>query len=193
MKKNAIEKVCTVCQSKYLIRLDRSKASKFCSKVCWQNRRILKQCKHCNEPIKSYHNVSYCSMKCCREAEIGENAHRWIDGKSLERDRARLGSEVKKWRMAVYKRDNYTCQHCGSKSELQAHHIIEWAKDETQRFNVDNGLTLCIDCHGKVHGRDFTKRKNKNCLDCGKKVKCVNTRCHSCSTKKQWETRKLKQ
>jgi hypothetical protein len=42
---------------------------------------------------------------------VGEKSSRWIDGKSLERDKARLGTELKEWRTKVFKRDDYTCQH----------------------------------------------------------------------------------
>ena len=89
---------------------------------------------------------------------IGKKAPRWKDGKSLERDRARFGNELREWRKAVFKRDNYLCQHCNKNTYLHAHHIIEWAKDESKRFEIDNGITLCVDCHSKVHGRKIGKR-----------------------------------
>lgn len=59
------------------------------------------------------------------------------------------------WRKSVYLRDNYTCQHCGSKKELQAHHIIPWKNTKNRkwlRYDIDNGITLCRSCHLKAHG-----------------------------------------
>ena len=56
----------------------------------------------------------------------------------------------------------FTCQHCGDKKQIQAHHIIEWAKDESKRFVIDNGLTLCVKCHSKVHGRNIGHRSKKH-------------------------------
>jgi 5-methylcytosine-specific restriction endonuclease McrA len=160
--KNGGYKFCTVCNKKYYTVASRLKKSKWCSLDCWKNRRILNECEYCHKPITSYHGKKYCSRKCSHSAMIGPKSAKWIDGKSLERDRARLGTELKHWRKKVYSRDNYTCQHCQSKGYLHAHHIIEWAKDETQRFNVDNGITLCVDCHSKVHGRVIGKRIKKN-------------------------------
>lgn len=90
---------------------------------------------------------------------VGNKAPTWVDGKSLERDRARLGNELKEWRKLVFNRDNYTCQHCGDKKYLHAHHIVEWAKDESKRFILDNGVTLCVECHSKVHGRWLGNKK----------------------------------
>jgi HNH endonuclease len=88
----------------------------------------------------------------------GEKSPAWKDGKSLQRERLRLGTECKDWRAKVFARDLYKCQKCNLTENLQAHHIKEWAKYPDLRFDINNGLTLCIDCHGLVHGKDFTKR-----------------------------------
>lgn len=68
--------------------------------------------------------------------------------------RNRNTSEYRAWRKAVYERDDYTCQICrGRGIELNAHHIIHWADSIEERFNVNNGITLCKPCHLKVHKR----------------------------------------
>lgn len=55
------------------------------------------------------------------------------------------------WRDGVKEKDGWKCQHCGceEKKKLHAHHIIAWEKDKSKRFNIDNGLTLCKNCHAK--------------------------------------------
>jgi len=156
-KKNGAYKKCSVCGKKYYTVASRVKKSKWCSSECWNKRRVLNDCQNCGEPIISYHGKKYCSKKCAQKDMVGVKSPRWKDGKSLERNRARLSVFLKSWKKEVKARDNYTCQHCGSKKELHAHHIMEWAKDESKRFDVDNGTTLCIDCHGKVHNRNFRK------------------------------------
>lgn len=52
----------------------------------------------------------------------------------------------------LFKRDNYTCQHCNKKGgELNAHHIKTFAKFPELRFDVNNGLTLCKNYHINLH------------------------------------------
>lgn len=65
----------------------------------------------------------------------------------------RYSSAYARWRKAVKKRDNHTCQACGddNPTNLLAHHIKSWAKYPDLRFDVDNGLTLCKDCHHLQH------------------------------------------
>ena len=55
------------------------------------------------------------------------------------------------WRKAVLNRDGHRCQQCGATERLHAHHVKEWAKYPDLRFDVDNGLTLCEDCHTEKH------------------------------------------
>jgi hypothetical protein len=59
--------------------------------------------------------------------------------------------EYAAWREAVYKRDRYQCRECGGVGPLNAHHIKHWAHYPELRFDVDNGITLCLDCHEKRH------------------------------------------
>lgn len=69
--------------------------------------------------------------------------------------------EVVDWRNAVYTRDGYVCQHChaGPRIPLNAHHIKPWAKFPETRFDLDNGITLCIPCHRTEHKRLRTLEK----------------------------------
>ena len=56
--------------------------------------------------------------------------------------------------MRVFERDNFKCQVCGKVGgELNAHHIKEFSEYPELRFEVDNGITLCVNCHKKIHGK----------------------------------------
>jgi len=62
----------------------------------------------------------------------------------------------KDWRIKVYKRDRFTCQmpRCKCKKGLQAHHIRRWSAASILRYDVQNGITLCRNCHKKVTGNE---------------------------------------
>nr|DAG61654.1 MAG TPA: NinG recombination protein [Caudoviricetes sp.] len=66
--------------------------------------------------------------------------------------RDRSNPKYKVWRLAVFKRDGFKCQSCGNANDLQAHHIRHWKDDIPNRYNIDNGITLCRKCHLKAHG-----------------------------------------
>ena len=57
-----------------------------------------------------------------------------------------------KWRNDVFARDGFICQSCFRKGTvLNAHHILSWATYSSERYNVDNGISLCKDCHMETH------------------------------------------
>jgi hypothetical protein len=92
--------------------------------------------------------------KCYRENNKGENHHHWNPNLTEEeRIIKRNYDEYKNWRTSVFERDNYTCQCCLDKKggNLNAHHLdgYNWCKEK--RLDIDNGITLCKDCHGEFH------------------------------------------
>ena len=66
--------------------------------------------------------------------------------------RNRNSPDYREWRKAVFERDDYTCQYCGERGgRLNAHHIKSWRNYEDLRYEVENGITLCEECHKKLH------------------------------------------
>lgn len=67
----------------------------------------------------------------------------------------RNSSEYKEWRLKVWTRDNFTCQFCGRKRSntlmINAHHLNSFNTNKELRYDVDNGVTLCEDCHFDFH------------------------------------------
>jgi len=82
----------------------------------------------------------------------GENHRWWKGGISPINELLRKSPEYKLWRKAVFERDNYTCIWCGRRDKtIQADHIQEFSKRPDLRFAIDNGRTLCKECHIKRH------------------------------------------
>ena len=84
----------------------------------------------------------------------GTSHNFYKDGKSRERmaERQYVSQtiEYKLWRAAVFNRDRWICQECGSNKRLNADHIKPWADYPELRYDVDNGRTLCWECHRKT-------------------------------------------
>lgn len=141
-----------------------------------KNRRkygIKRICLNCNKEFIAFAfqvkkgKGNFCSYKCSslnrdnkefleRARRTGPEHHSFIHGKSYENNKNRkkvMSSPIyRKWRKCVFERDNYTCQKCNLKDIiLYAHHIIPWIKDESKRFDINNGLTLCNKCHRLEH------------------------------------------
>ena len=77
----------------------------------------------------------------------GEKNPLWKGGVSDNRHKV-TNMDYRQWVANVFARDNWTCQTCGVRGVyLQAHHIKSWAKYPDDRFNVENGVALCVPCH----------------------------------------------
>jgi 5-methylcytosine-specific restriction endonuclease McrA len=158
---------CPVCGC--LFRSPKSIIRVFCSNMCRlknQSNPIThfnceecgKEC--CYSDYNFQRSVRFCSRRCYRKywsrASRGEASHFWKGGKIKENTLLRSRSKTKRWRNLVFSRDGYTCQICGLKSGngktvwIEAHHIKSWAKYPQLRWDVDNGITLCRECHKKT-------------------------------------------
>lgn len=185
-------RTCTECGKRF--RYSPSSNQVYCSKQCAYNSELRNQ--HCSKAVKmSWRNPETRAriMKGIQERstnpdwynakhfQSGEDHPRWQGGKSKERSTLISRYEYKSWRSAVYKRDNFTCQHCGQYGrDLIAHHIKSWADYPELRFDVDNGLTLCRACHDKLHGY-IKKPKTRICPVCGERFKLRHPNHRFCS------------
>ena len=143
---------------------------KFCSKKCkasFQNKGRKKtkyQIKVARENLKRLWSNGLMRKlvgspewrKKVAEANLGNKSHFWKGGLVDKNRRERNSWKTKYWREQVFKRDNYTCVQCGSRNgngkaiTLNADHIKSWSKYPKLRFDINNGRTLCLDCHIKT-------------------------------------------
>lgn len=59
------------------------------------------------------------------------------------------GADHMKAQHAGKERDLFTCQICGSKDHVEGHHLFDYSFGGAP--NEENIITLCHDCHKKVH------------------------------------------
>ena len=83
--------------------------------------------------------------------QVGDKHWNWKGGITPLRKKLYFSKEYKLWRRAVFERDNFTCIWCGEEGgELNVDHIKPWCDYPALRFAIDNGRTLCEDCHRKT-------------------------------------------
>jgi len=81
----------------------------------------------------------------------GAKSHLWKGGITPINQQIRTSKKYKDWRIAVFERDDYTCQECGSRGvTLHADHIKPFAYYPELRLVIENGRTLCVPCHKKT-------------------------------------------
>lgn len=87
-----------------------------------------------------------------KEAKQGSKHWNWKGGVTPANQRERATASYREWRTAVFDRDQYTCQRCLIKGGiLIAHHIEAFNVNPELRTSVDNGSTLCEECHEDFH------------------------------------------
>lgn len=83
---------------------------------------------------------------------IGDKNPNWKGGITPINLQIRHSLESKIWRRAVFERDNYTCVWCLRRGVyIEADHIKPFCDYPELRFAIDNGRTLCKDCHKKTN------------------------------------------
>lgn len=150
----------------------------YCSRECkWQAKRkkIEQPCDFCGKTVEveparlKWSKIRgrgkiFCNRECQRKGNSGEGSSLWIQDRSKVKDRRhseRNSRPYIEWRVAVFERDKYTCQKCGSiGGYLHAHHIKEWEYYPELRYDIDNGITLCRrPCHKQIHDSRRANRK----------------------------------
>lgn len=166
-RKHRLKRKCAVCGKEFEYKASTNRQT--CSKECCyklrgvksgqtQSKKILKLCKQCGaefsvSPSKLDHE--FCSSDCWYKWNSGENNARWQGGITSERAKFDTSPEWGKIRKQVWVRDKATCQVCGKiyshdQQTYECHHIIPFANEET-RFDLNNIILVCRECHLWIH------------------------------------------
>lgn len=168
---------CDECNNQFTSKLPKISYAKagrplprFCSKECFyknKNNKVTIICLLCGKERKVspstviYHPSKFCSLKCVGKYYSGERSSLYIDGNQTVKDKIRHSPEYFKWKLSVFYRDGKKCIWCSSKKNIEADHIKPQSLYPELRFDLDNGRTLCHDCHTKTasYMKRFTSRE----------------------------------
>jgi hypothetical protein len=149
-----VEKECCFCGKKISVIPYYSDKNKTCSRECFSK---LK-----SKPMSMETRIKQSNAK------LGSKSYNWKgdDATRIERKRLMSHMDYRIWRLSVFNRDNFTCQECGkTNTYLQAHHIKPWSLYPNSRYDINNGITLCKECHkltdsycGKIHNYKFIEK-----------------------------------
>jgi hypothetical protein len=98
-------------------------------------------------------NQKFCSYLCYYKFRTGENHPKWIEDRTKLKRTSKQGERRTSayffWRKSVWERDEYKCKinNKDCKGRLEAHHILNWADCPELRYEVNNGITLCLAHH----------------------------------------------
>ena len=99
----------------------------------------------------------------------GKGSNLWKGGKMADYPeiiRIRKSIEYRLWREAIFARDNWVCQKCKKQGvKLHSHHIKNFIDFPELRLAIDNGITLCKECHQNFHKKYGKKNNTKEQLE----------------------------
>jgi len=148
-------------------------------------------------PSRVKYGAKYCSQKCYNnftsharakgkhwklsketkikqgEHQLREKNHNWKGGIT----NPRKNKENKRWMRLVKKRDKF-CVICGGNKNLKAHHIESFDIHLEQRYDTENGVTLCNEHHEEFHkkygyGKNNLKQFNEFVTESIENIKII--------------------
>lgn len=145
-------------------------------------RRVHKSCEFCLDDFTVTPSAArrapcrFCSNQCRYESMRGANGANAGGGAAItgernpnwrggiaDRRKAEWARDARVfvWRREVLRRCRSRCVRCGIhrlKARVEAHHIHSWAMYPERRFEPENGVALCRQCHRWVHSTSNQER-----------------------------------
>jgi len=173
--------ICPVCNKKFWVIPSHLNKRRCCSISCLTKFQTKEKvnliCEvrgktfQCRKNTFEKYGRRFCGKDCLekwREKGMrGENNPAWKGGIYPIEKAIRNSAMNDTWKDLVFHRDNFTCQDCGDKKghNLNAHHLKPFTKIFKENnikslsdalkcgelWDIDNGLTLCENCHRKRH------------------------------------------
>lgn len=145
------ERPCIVCNKVFYTPPSQNHL-KYCSQKCYHS---IKE-NHAKNKGMTW-KLSKETRKKQSESQIGEKNHQWKGG--ITEDRKTVYH--KRLRRRILKRDNFECCVCKKKGTMDyrnkpqiglvVHHLNSYDKHKKLRFEDDNCILLCEECHYKFH------------------------------------------
>jgi len=123
-------------------------------------------CPICEKALQKKHEGFVCKNFKCKIGSF-KNGKGWcyltLNNKFKEYFEIKLKNKItnyqnqKEWlqkRSDILRRDKFTCLKCGKKNSLHVHHILSRTNYPEFTFENENLITLCEDCHKKIHSND---------------------------------------
>jgi hypothetical protein len=171
------KKPCPICG------IDINKSSKYCRRCYHKTEEYLEKRRGQRKKTRKENRCVDCGVligprgkRCARCKLSGERNPGWNGGQTILKDRIRDLMEYRQWRSDVFTRDSFSCRGCGQTGhKIHAHHEIplnvliqkyeitniDMARDCAELWNINNGVTLCINCHADIHKK--RGYKNEHC------------------------------
>ena len=159
---------------------DAKLGNKFCVGRKYSQETIGKMRKNCGHPMSETEKKRMSGRMKGKEYSLGrppwnkgkhypqvagERNKHWKGGITPINLAIRASLEYKLWRIAVFERDDYTCQKYGVRGgKLIAHHIKNFADFPELRSAIDNGITLSEKAHKEFHKEYGIKNNSREQL-----------------------------
>lgn len=155
----------------------------------WKGGLVTKNCITCDKEFKvdpfRKDRAKFCSHRCHSDSLKGKSFCKETEFKPLQEGMKSVNASIRNinryrdWRIAVFQRDDYTCQKCGIRTQkgirvmLNAHHHLNRFADLIKEYEIKTtkqaiecdklwdlslAITLCRNCHIEAHTNDVYNR-----------------------------------
>lgn len=157
------KKECIICKKEFFVSsalINKKLCSKSCSNILAKSRKPFLGKHHLKESKEKMTEKLKGKIPWNKELKgflAGEkNWHYKKDRSLLVKRQERNDSSYYDWRLQVYKRDSYKCKinNVDCAGRIIAHHILGWAEYPELRYDINNGITLCLAHHPRKRAEE---------------------------------------